>query len=83
MVDKDAELFDLVDEADQVIGSERRAVVHATGLLHRAVYCWVFDTQGQLLLQQRSPLKKIGASQWDLSVAEHLEPGEGYREVRK
>ena len=26
--------------------------------------------------------KKIGPLQWDLSVAEHLQPGEGYRAVR-
>ena len=25
--------------------------------------------------------KKVGPGQWDLSVAEHLTPGEGYKEV--
>ena len=29
-------------------------------------------------MQRRSPLKKIGGGQWDLSVAEHLSPGESY-----
>lgn len=52
------------------------------GLLHRAVYVWVFREQdGALLVQRRSAAKKIGPSQWDLSVAEHLQPGESYLQV--
>lgn len=27
--------------------------------------------------------KKIGPGQWDLSVAEHLQPGESYKEVEQ
>lgn len=34
-----------------------------------------------LLLQKRSEKKKIGRSQWDLSLAEHLQPGESFREA--
>ena len=78
-MDKESEIFDLVDENDQVIGQAKRGDVHRQGLLHRAVYAWVFDAQGRLLLQKRSPMKKIGPNQWDLSVAEHLQPGEDYR----
>lgn len=52
--DQHDELFEIVDESNQVIGTEKRGVVHATGLLHRAVYCFVFNTTGELLLQQRS-----------------------------
>ncbi len=52
--DKDEELFDIVDEENNVVGQERRNVVHAQGIKHRAVYCFVFNSQGQLLLQQRS-----------------------------
>lgn len=48
------------------------------GLLHRAVYVWVFNSEGALLVQRRSPAKRIGPGQWDLSVAEHLQPGETY-----
>ena len=52
--DKEEELFDIVDDSNCVIGQERRSVVHARGLKHRAVYCFVFNTEGALLLQQRS-----------------------------
>lgn len=74
------ERFDILDPDNYatVTGQEYRHIVHRTGLLHRAVYCWIYDKDGYLLLQQRSPLKKIGASQWDLSLAEHLQPGESY-----
>ncbi|KAG7671001.1 hypothetical protein Ndes2526B_g01232 [Nannochloris sp. 'desiccata'] len=77
-MDREDEVFELVDENDQVIGREHRGVVHRQGLLHRAVYAWVFNPAGELLIQRRSPLKKIGANQWDLSAAEHLQPGEDY-----
>jgi isopentenyl-diphosphate delta-isomerase type 1 len=77
-MDKEDEIFDLVDENDQVIGRELRGTCHRQGLLHRAVYCWVFNSENNLLIQRRSPLKKIGANQWDLSVAEHLSQGEEY-----
>lgn len=53
--DQTNELFEVVDENNQVIGLQPRALVHARGLRHRAVYCLVFNIQGQLLLQQRSP----------------------------
>jgi isopentenyl-diphosphate Delta-isomerase len=77
-MDKEDEVFELVNENDEVIGREHRGIVHRSGLLHRAVYAWVFNPAGELLIQRRSPLKKIGANQWDLSVAEHLQPTEDY-----
>ena len=49
------ELFDVVNDSNQVIGQEKRSIVHREGLKHRAVYCFVFNKQGQLLMQQRSP----------------------------
>jgi 16S rRNA (adenine1518-N6/adenine1519-N6)-dimethyltransferase len=36
------ELFDLVDEQDQVIGQMPRSQVHAEKRLHRAVHIFVF-----------------------------------------
>lgn len=69
------ELFEIYDESGNLLGTELRGIVHQTGVLHKAVYCFVFDQQGRLLLQRRSKDKKIGPDQWDLSVAEHLSPG--------
>ena len=55
IADDEEELFDVVDDSNQVIGQEKRSIVHTKGLKHRAVYCFVFDEQGKLLMQQRSP----------------------------
>ncbi len=55
LADNEEEEFDTVDDKNQIIGREKRSTVHATGLKHRAVYCFVFDEQGKLLMQQRSP----------------------------
>ena len=52
--DQADEVFEIVNDSNVVIGLEKRAVVHAKGLQHRAVYCLVFNTDGQLLLQRRS-----------------------------
>ena len=56
LADNDEELFDIVDNANEVVGRERRSLVHARGLCHRAAYCFVFNAEGALLLQQRSPM---------------------------
>ncbi|KAF6258140.1 NUDIX hydrolase domain-like protein [Scenedesmus sp. NREL 46B-D3] len=79
--DPAAEIFEICDDSGNVLGTELRSVVHKTGLLHKAVYCFVFDTRGRLLIQRRSSHKSIGPNQWDLSVAEHLSPGETFRDA--
>mmetsp|Transcript_12034 Transcript_12034/g.30886 ORF Transcript_12034/g.30886 Transcript_12034/m.30886 type:complete len:185 (-) Transcript_12034:89-643(-) len=78
--DNQEEVFDVVDEENRVTGQELRKVVHQQGILHRAVYCFVFNSAGELLLQRRVPEKKIGGNCWDLSCAEHLQPGEPYKQ---
>ena len=72
------ERFDVVDEADQVIGQASRAEVHAAGLRHRAVHVFVFHPRGDLLLQKRSHLKDNHPGVWDSSVSGHLDQGEDY-----
>eukprot|EP00879_Flechtneria_rotunda_P002711 GHRR01002917.1.p1 GENE.GHRR01002917.1~~GHRR01002917.1.p1 ORF type:complete len:204 (+),score=68.94 GHRR01002917.1:336-947(+) len=77
--DPAAECFDIYDDNGNFLGTEARSIVHTQGLLHKAVYCFVFDKQQRLLIQRRSSKKMIGPNQWDLSVAEHLSPGESFR----
>ncbi len=73
------ELFEIIDEEDKTVGTEKRGVAHAKGLRHRAIYLLVFDERGRVFLQQRAEGKDILPLTWDLSVAEHLLPGESYR----
>ena len=55
----DAEFVILVDENDKVIGKETKKASHKTkaiaeGMLHRAFSVMLFNSEGQLLLQQRA-----------------------------
>jgi len=75
---KSGEIFDVVDEHDQVTGQATRGEVHAQGLLHRAVHVLVFNKRGDILLQQRSMLKDAHLGLWDSSVSGHLDAGEAY-----
>ena len=75
---RDNELFDVVDDGNEIIGRDTRANVHRLGLKHRAAHVLVFDRAGKLFLQKRSLAKDTGAGQWDSSAAGHLDAGEGY-----
>jgi 16S rRNA (adenine1518-N6/adenine1519-N6)-dimethyltransferase len=75
---KSGEIFDVVDEHDQVTGQKTRGEVHAEKLLHRAIHVFVFNKRGDLLLQQRSMFKDAHPGVWDSSVSGHLDAGEDY-----
>ena len=82
------EIFDIVNERDEVIGQAPRKEVHATGLWHRAVHVLVFNARGEVFLQKRSMLKDTAKGKWDSSSSGHLDTGEDYdacavREVRE
>lgn len=82
------EIFDVVNERDEVIGQLPRPEVHRQGLKHRAVHVLIFNSKGELFLQKRSKNKDTFPERWDSSAAGHLNPGEGYdacavREVKE
>ncbi|HTY88049.1 MAG TPA: NUDIX domain-containing protein [Candidatus Acidoferrum sp.] len=82
------EIFDVVNEADEVIDRRPRHEVHRLGLKHRAVHVLVFNSRGEVFLQKRSMKKDTAAGQWDSSASGHLNSGEGYdagavRELRE
>ena len=62
----------LVDEDDNLIGPERRDKCHAdAGLLHRAFSLYIFNSQGQILLQRRSKFKQLWAGYCANSCCSH------------
>ncbi|MBM3833660.1 MAG: NUDIX domain-containing protein [Verrucomicrobia bacterium] len=82
------EVFDVVNECDEVIGQRLRREVHQLGLRHRAVHVLVFNGRGQIFLQKRSLKKDCSPGLWDSSASGHLDVGESYdacaiREVRE
>ena len=74
------ELFDVVDAEDRVLRQERRSVVHAQGLLHRAVHVFVFNSRGELLVQRRSASKDEFPLTYTSSASGHVGAGETYDE---
>ncbi len=72
------EVFDVVNDRDEVIDHRPRSEVHRLGLRHRAVHVLVFNTEGRLFLQKRSMLKDCFPGTWDSSASGHLDRGETY-----
>jgi isopentenyldiphosphate isomerase len=82
------EIFDVVNDQDQVIDHKPRSEVHRLGLMHRATHVLVFNSCGQVFLQKRSLLKDRQPGLWDSSASGHLDSGEDYdacavRELRE
>ena len=72
------EIFDIVNERDEVIGQRPRREVHQLGLWHRAVHILVFNARGDVFLQKRSMLKDTAKGKWDSSTSGHVDSGEDY-----
>ncbi len=72
------EIFDVVNENDEVIGRNNRREVHRLGLTHRAVHVLVFNSRGQVFLQKRSMKKDGDPGLWDSSASGHVDSGEDY-----
>lgn len=72
------EIFDVVNERDEVVSRAPRREVHARGLLHRAVHVLVFNSRGEVFLQKRSMKKDRQPGVWDSSCSGHVDAGENY-----
>ena len=82
------EVFDVVNESDEVVGRATRNEVHRRGLMHRATHVLVFNSRNQVFLQKRSLKKDRQPGLWDSSASGHVDGGEDYdacavRELRE
>ena len=77
-MNEETEIFDIVDDRDEVIGSASREEVHRKGLKHRSVHLLVFIRRGEVLLQKRSMQKDTFPDTWDSTVSGHVDSGENY-----
>lgn len=66
----------LVDEQDRELGAAEKLAAHATGKLHRAFSIFVFNSERQLLLQQRAQAKYHSGGLWSNTCCGHPRPGE-------
>ena len=68
----DSEALILVDEADREVGHLSKAKCHdGQGVLHRAFSLLIFNGEGELLLQQRAPSKRLWPLYWSNSCCSH------------
>ncbi len=82
--DNSKEIFPLVDEQGNVIGSATRGECHSgSKLLHPVVHLHVFNSQGELYLQKRPEWKDIQPGRWDTAVGGHIDFGENVEEALK
>jgi isopentenyldiphosphate isomerase len=74
----DTEMFPIVDEEGNTIGTAPRSVCHdgKSMLLHPVVHLHVFNSKGELFLQKRAMTKDIQPGKWDTSVGGHVNPEE-------
>lgn len=77
IVSSEAEELILVDTEDNETGYLSKADCHdGSGRLHRAFSLFLFNEQGELLLQQRSTSKRLWPGFWSNSICSHPRRGE-------
>ena len=67
----------LVDELDRPVGTMEKMEVHEQALLHRAFSVFIFNSAGEMLLQQRANNKYHSAGLWTNACCSHPSPGVG------
>lgn len=77
IVSSEKELLILVDRGDNDIGYLSKAECHdGEGTLHRAFSVFLFNSKGELLLQQRGLDKRLWPMYWSNSCCSHPRKGE-------
>lgn len=66
----------LVDEKDKEIGFGEKLKIHKEGKLHRAFSIFVFNSKGELMLQQRAISKYHSGGLWTNTCCSHPRIGE-------
>ena len=88
-MDNKQELFPVVDEDGNILGSVSRGEAHSgSKILHPVVHLHLFNSRGELYLQQRPDWKDRQPSRWDTATGGHIDLGENVdaalrREVRE
>lgn len=73
----------LVDENDRAWGKLEKSLVHEKGLLHRAFSIFIFNSRGEMLLQQRADSKYHSAGLWTNACCSHPRWGEELNDAVK
>ncbi|GEM52137.1 isopentenyl-diphosphate Delta-isomerase [Empedobacter brevis] len=71
----------LVDQDDQKLGLMEKQQAHVAGLLHRAFSVFVFNSKGELMIQQRAATKYHSPTLWTNTCCSHPRDKETYEEA--
>jgi isopentenyl-diphosphate delta-isomerase len=66
----------LVNERDESLGTMEKMDAHRKGVLHRAFSVFIFNSKGEMLLQQRARNKYHSGGLWTNACCSHPGPGE-------
>jgi isopentenyl-diphosphate delta-isomerase len=66
----------LVNENDEPVGTMEKMEAHLKGVLHRAFSVFIFNKEGEMLLQQRALNKYHSGELWSNACCSHPHPGE-------
>lgn len=79
------EIFDVLDEEGNCTRkTETREKCHKEGLWHKAVALSIINSKGQVLLQKRSPNKRLWPNMWDITAGGHVLAGEfGFQAIKR
>lgn len=65
-----------MNESDEQIGVMEKMEAHREPILHRAFSVFIFNSEGEMLLQKRADQKYHSAGLWTNACCSHPKPGE-------
>lgn len=71
----------LVNNKDEEVGVMGKMEAHKNGILHQAISIIIFNTKGEMLLQQRAEKKYHWANIWSNAVCTHPRKGESHKKA--
>jgi len=73
----------LVDAHDEQVGTAEKLDAHRKGILHRAFSILIFNSKGEMMLQQRAKTKYHCGGLWSNACCGHPRPGETVEKAAK
>jgi len=71
----------LVNENNEVLGTMPKMEAHEKGLLHRAISILIYNSEGEMLIQQRAKTKYHWPMIWSNAVCSHPRKNESFEEA--
>lgn len=75
------ELFDIVDENNNIIGFSTRKEAHKKGLIHKSAMFFIFNKKGEIFLNKRSSKKEFDPGTYSIVLGGHVTKGDSYKQT--